>query len=370
MDSGSGGSKSGSSGSSGSGSGSSNSPEQPKQSPKPKSMEGFMDAMATLPVFTEDANGFFTENGNDLESLTNILLCSTANNKSIKDKGKKYTEKDLKNFEIMLNSIKDTNSRENIIKAINDSGTAKVSKDSKGQYMVKNIEGTGKPVKVVSPVWQSSDADYSPAVQRMILELNFDWYFADSIKEQNKIVQRAKDIRKDAEDGIEWWVDKAGKITSAAADEFSWFLGGSPSANESNKWLEINQMFQSDMKITDDKTLATGMFIAGMLMPGGKEGNLFSKGVKSWIKHGTYNELRDTLGKEGVEKFIKAASKGIVGAEGENGIKLIGGKGIEEAGKLYKYELKVFGKGTSHYRILGNYDEKTGHIIFEKIINK
>ncbi|MDF2523757.1 MAG: hypothetical protein K0R31_1398, partial [Clostridiales bacterium] len=231
-------------------------------------------------------------------------------------------------------------------------------------------KGTGDPIKVVSPVWQPSDADYSPAVQTMLLELNFDWYFADSIEEQNRIVQRAKDIRADAADGIEWWLDKAGKITSAAADEFSWFLGGSPSANERDKWLEMNQMFQSDMKITDDKTLAAGMFIAGMLMPGGGEGNLFSKGVKSWIKHGTYNELRDTLGKEGVEKFIKAAAKGIVGAEGENGIKLISGKGIEEAGKLYKYELKVFGKGTSHYRILGNYDEKTGHIIFEKIINK
>ena len=35
-----------------------------------------MDIMATQPIYTEDANGFFTENGNDLESLNNILLCS------------------------------------------------------------------------------------------------------------------------------------------------------------------------------------------------------------------------------------------------------------------------------------------------------
>ena len=232
-------------------------------------------------------------------------------------------------------------------------------------------QGTGNPVKVVSPVWQSSDADYSPAVQSMLLELNFDWYFADSIEEQNRIVQRAKDIRKDAEDGIEWWVDKAGKITSAAADEFSWFLGGSPSANERDKWLEMNQMFQSDLTIKDNQSLKAGMFIAGVLMPGpgSGEANAAGRVLKSWIKHGTYNEVKETLGKEGVEQFIKAMNKGIVGGVKENGIKLLSGEGIEAGGKYYKYELKVLGKGTSHYRILGNYDQKTGHVIFEKLVN-
>ena len=240
-----------------------------------------------------------------------------------------------------------------------------------GSWADNPNQGTGNPVKVVSPIWQTTDEDFSPAVQSMLLELNFNWYFADSIEKQNEYVQMADKIRENASSGMGAILDSLSKGFSYAADEFSWFLGGSPSANERDEWLEMNQWFQSDLQIKDDQTLRAGMFIAGILMPGpGGETNLFKNGVKSWIKHGTYNELRETLGKEGVKKFIKAARKGIVGAEGENGIKLIAGKGIDEAGQFYKYELEVFGKGSSHYRILGNYDEKTGHIIFEKIINK
>jgi len=249
--------------------------------------------------------------------------------------------------------------------------------DANGSYYNKNRTAKGKatknknqgtnnaPIKVVSPIWQSSDENYSPAVQSLLLELNFNWYFAGNLSEQNEIVQKANNIRKNSSSGGGWLLDKSSKGVSAAADEFSWFLGGSPSKAERNNWLEMNQMFQSDMKITDDKTLAAGMFIAGMLMPGGEEGKLFSSGVKSWIKHETYNEVRDKLGKEGVEKFIKAMGKGIVGAEGEQGIKMLAGKGIEAGSQYYKYEIKVLGKGTSHYRILGNLDEETGHIVFD-----
>jgi hypothetical protein len=61
--------------------------------------------------------------------------------------------------------------------------------------------------------------------------------------------------------------------------------------------------------------------------------------------------------------------KGVAGAKREIGIKLLSGKGIEYGGKYYKYEIKLLEKGSSHYRILGNYDEKTGHIIFEKLVN-
>ena len=114
--------------------------------------------------------------------------------------------------------------------------------------------------------------------------------------------------------------------------------------------------------------LAAGMFIAGMLTGGGEE-NVAGNVIKSWISHDAYNEVRNTLGKEGVEKFIKAMGKGIVGAQGESGIKMLAGKGIEAGGECYKYEIKVLSKGTSHYRILGNLDEKTGHIIFERLEN-
>lgn len=63
-------------------------------------------------------------------------------------------------------------------------------------------------------------------------------------------------------------------------------------------------------------------------------------------------------------KFSNAMKNGLVGAEGSNGVKLFSGKGIEVGGKFYKYEVKVkvdFGA----YWALGNYDKKSGHIIFD-----
>ncbi len=248
-----------------------------------------------------------------------------------------------------------------------------VNVDLKNNIKKIYSDGTGNEwtinsVKVISPVWQESDKKYSDMIQAKLLDLNFQWYFADSIDEQNQIVQQAKDIREKVDHGAGWWLDKAKQITEAAANEFSWFLGGSVSTNERDKWLEMNQMFQSDLKIKDDKTLAAGMFIAGMVTGSGEE-KAAAKVVKSWIKHDTYNEVRSTLGKEGVEKFLKAMGKGFVGANKETGIKIIAGKGIKVGEQYYKYEIKVLGKGMSHYRILGNIDEKTGHIIFERLEN-
>ena len=46
-----------------------------------------------------------------------------------------------------------------------------VAKCSSGQGTGKNKKGTGNTTKVVSPVWQSSDANYSPAIQSKLLEL-------------------------------------------------------------------------------------------------------------------------------------------------------------------------------------------------------
>ncbi len=54
--------------------------------------------------------------------------------------------------------------------------------------------------------------------------------------------------------------------------------------------------------------------------------------------------------------------KGFVGESGANGIKQLKGNGIDG----YMYEIKIKGKAGS-WRLLGNYDEKTGHIIFDKL---
>ena len=36
------------------------------------------------------------------------------------------------------------------------------------------------------------------------------------------------------------------------------------------------------------------------------------KQVLAWIKHDTYNEVRNQLGKIGVNKFVKAMKKGLI----------------------------------------------------------
>lgn len=84
--------------------------------------------------------------------------------------------------------------------------------------------------------------------------------------------------------------------------------------------------------------------------------------VPAWINHDTYNEVRNKLGKNAIDKFITSMKKGIVGAEGENGIKIL--KNAKIGNKSYAYEIKVKGK-FGDWRIYGNYDEESGHIIFD-----
>lgn len=82
--------------------------------------------------------------------------------------------------------------------------------------------------------------------------------------------------------------------------------------------------------------------------------------VQGWIKRETYREIRERLSKEAQKKFADSMKKGIVGDVGLNGIKALKGDGI----KGYHYEVKIKGKAGS-WRLLGNMDQKTGHIIFE-----
>lgn len=85
--------------------------------------------------------------------------------------------------------------------------------------------------------------------------------------------------------------------------------------------------------------------------------------VKGWIKRETFKEIRANLSKEAQKKFADSMKKGFVGEFGANGIKSLKSTGGIDG---YMYEIKIKGKyGT--WRVLGNYDEKTGHIIFDKL---
>ncbi|AAK81299.1 MULTISPECIES: hypothetical protein [Clostridium] len=75
-------------------------------------------------------------------------------------------------------------------------------------------------------------------------------------------------------------------------------------------------------------------------------------------------DIKKKWGQKGIEAFEKAKNKGIVGAEGQNGIKKLKGPGMKKGDKIYTYEIKVKNKEYGDYRILG-YKNSNGEIIFD-----
>ena len=96
-----------------------------------------------------------------------------------------------------------------------------------------------------------------------------------------------------------------------------------------------------------------------------KGGKGTKKVGKPYIQNGTYNEIRNKLGKDAADKFIDAMNKGLVSGSGESGIKLLGGQGAKVGNTFYKYEIKIKGS-FGDYRVYGNYSDKLGTIIFDK----
>ena len=84
-----------------------------------------------------------------------------------------------------------------------------------------------------------------------------------------------------------------------------------------------------------------------------------------WIKHGTYNEIRKQFGKKGVDEFVTAMKKGIVGPKDASGIKALTGV-VKIGSKIYTHEIKVFNKGIKDWRVLGYFNEH-GRLIFDKL---
>ena len=72
-------------------------------------------------------------------------------------------------------------------------------------------------------------------------------------------------------------------------------------------------------------------------------------------------EITKKLGERGLQKFQAAASKGIVGGQGQSGLKRI--VGVTIRGISYLYEIKVLGE-FGGYRIFG-YLNDVGTIIFD-----
>ena len=84
----------------------------------------------------------------------------------------------------------------------------------------------------------------------------------------------------------------------------------------------------------------------------------------AWIKHDTYNEIRNEKGKKAIDEFIAAMKKGASKHGNDAGIKYINGAKVGPGKRKYDYELKVKGE-MGNYRIYGNYIEEFGHIVFD-----
>ncbi|MEC0210419.1 polymorphic toxin-type HINT domain-containing protein [Paenibacillus ehimensis] len=95
--------------------------------------------------------------------------------------------------------------------------------------------------------------------------------------------------------------------------------------------------------------------------------------LKGWIKHDLYNEVRGKFAKKGADRFIAAMNKGVVRGTGENGVKYVGsshnGKGVLFGKTYYQYEVKLVGGSEGDWRLLGNWDEKSGQVIYTVMAN-
>ncbi|WP_252216480.1 hypothetical protein [Clostridium sp. VAP41] len=94
----------------------------------------------------------------------------------------------------------------------------------------------------------------------------------------------------------------------------------------------------------------------------GKSGSNETSHVQSSeISEKAIKSIKKKWGQKGVDAFEKAMNKGIVGAEGQNGIKPLKGKPYK--GK-YTHEIKVKNKEYGDFRIYG-YKDSSGKMIFE-----
>lgn len=95
--------------------------------------------------------------------------------------------------------------------------------------------------------------------------------------------------------------------------------------------------------------------------------------LKGGIKHDLYNDLYKKFGEKGQDRFVAAMNKGIVRGTGKNGVKYVGsshsGKGVLFGNTYYKYEVKLVGGAEGDWRLLGNWDKKSGQVIYEALAN-
>ncbi len=160
---------------------------------------------------------------------------------------------------------------------------------------------SNSPIVYVDPSghWQEGDGNYSLTVQTMLLQLTIDYYLAETDEERSSIHDHANNIRELADGGWGWGLDNLKKVTEAATNEFSWFLGGSSSHFQRDEYLSYVSMFQ-DITINNQTYLQKGMFVVS-LFTGSGESKVAIKDFRSLI--GTNKTLIKCAEQAGADKF-------------------------------------------------------------------
>ena len=180
------------------------------------------------------------------------------------------------------------------------------------------------PIRYVdlTGLWEEGDEKYSATMQVELLKLTYAWYCADTQEEKDDIHARAKALRESADSGVLWFADKAKTISGAAADEFSWFLGGDVDRAERDYWLTQVAQFQ-DITISEKTELQAIMFIASIGLPSIDDAYKF-------VTEKASKEMLETVGEKESKKFLKAITK-YAGEQGANGIKKLKAHTIQKA---------------------------------------
>ncbi len=132
---------------------------------------------------------------------------------------------------------------------------------------------------------------------------------------------------------------------------------------------DVNTLLNPDGSL-NEKALTVASFLPwGKVLKAGKVVSKVNKASESltkfqgWIKRDTYKEIVDRFGKDAAKKFSNSMKKGLVSGQGENSVKRLG-DGVKIGNKTYKFEVKIKGQ-YGDWRVFGNYDEKSGHYIFD-----
>ena len=174
-------------------------------------MEGFMDAMAKQPVFTEDANGVFNKNGNDSKNSTIIALCSTTNKDTITIAGQKakLLEDKKGKYIILYNYLNNSSMKAyyNNTQAFKKGIEQQLNGNS--GWSLTEPKGTGNPVEIKLSSWlynyEEDSKNYAISTQITLAKLTTEWFNAKSDKDRESIAHLLEAIKRNTDDD---WIDR------------------------------------------------------------------------------------------------------------------------------------------------------------------